>query len=61
MAKKKAINNTKILRGWEAIAKKLQESGVKGPDFEAAQDSFYKGIDLLSKLYQFQRQARKHK
>jgi hypothetical protein len=61
MAKKKPINNTGMLRGWEAIAKKLQKKGVEGSEFEAAQDSFDKGIEVLSKLYLYIRPAPKNK
>jgi len=38
-------------RGWEALKIMLQERGIEGVELEEAQDSFYRGIDLLSKMF----------
>lgn len=53
MAKKETNKkvNVRMQRGWDALAKILQERGVKGPELEEARDSFYKGIDLLSRMF----------
>ena len=38
-------------RGWEALKKMLQERGVTGPELEEAQNSFYRGMEVLAKLF----------
>ena len=48
-------------RGWEALKIELQERGVTGPELEEAQDSFYKGIEVLSKLFLSQYSVEKPK
>lgn len=38
-------------RGWEALKIMLQEEGLTGAEIEEARSSFYKGIEILSKLF----------
>jgi len=38
-------------RGWEALKVKLQERGLTEVELEEAQDSFYRGIGFLAKLF----------
>jgi len=38
-------------RGWEALEIKLRERGLTEAEIEEAHDSFYKGIELLAKLF----------
>ena len=39
-------------RGWEALRAKLKERGLTGIELEEAQSSFYKGLGLLSGMFQ---------
>ena len=48
---KKTKHDLSCQRGWDALAKMLQERGLTGPELEEARDSFYKGIDLLSRMF----------
>ena len=48
-------------RGWEALEIMLQERGITGSELEEARDSFYKGIELLSRLFLSQFILEKHK
>lgn len=38
-------------RGWEALKIMLQEEGLTGAEIEEARSCFYKGIEILSKLF----------
>jgi len=38
-------------RGWEALKIMLQERGLTKVELEEAQDSFYRGIEVLAKLF----------
>ena len=50
--KKESKNiNANMQRGWDALAKMLEERGLTDPELEEARDSFYKGIDLLSRMF----------
>jgi hypothetical protein len=44
-------NNKTSPRGWEALKIMLQERGVTGVELQEAQDSFYGGIEVLSRLF----------
>lgn len=48
-------------RGWEALEIMLQGRGITGSELEEARDSFYKGIELLSRLFLSQFILEKHK
>jgi len=48
-------------RGWEALEIMLRERGITGPELEEARDSFYKGIEILSRLFLSQFKLEKHK
>lgn len=48
-------------RGWEALEIMLRERGITGSELEEARDSFYKGIELLSRLFLSQFILEKHK
>ena len=39
------------LRGWEALKIMLQKRGVTGVELEEAQNSFFRGIEVLSRLF----------
>gem|GEM_PF-744328 len=38
-------------RGWEALKIMLRERGLTDVELEEAQDSFYRGVELLSELF----------
>jgi hypothetical protein len=38
-------------RGWEALKIMLRERGLTNVELEEAQDSFYRGIEILSRLF----------
>lgn len=39
------------LRGWEALELKLTNDGLSSQEIEEARASFYRGIELLSRLF----------
>lgn len=43
--------NNKKKRGWDALEEKLRERGLSDIEVEEARDSFYKGLELLSRLF----------
>lgn len=47
---KTAVNN-KNKRGWDALEEKLRKRGLSDVEIEEARDSFYKGLELLSRLF----------
>ncbi|MCK4401705.1 hypothetical protein KAW08_05330 [bacterium] len=47
----KKKENKKNKRGWEALEIILQEQGLTELELEEARNSFYKGIETLSKMF----------
>lgn len=43
--------NNKNKRGWDDLEEKLRERGLSAIEIEEARDSFYKGLELLSRLF----------
>lgn len=43
--------DNKNKRGWDALEEKLRERGLSDIEIEEARDSFYKGLELLSRLF----------
>ena len=38
-------------RGWDALEERLKKRGMTNIQIEEAKDSFYKGIEVLAKLF----------
>ncbi len=53
--------NRKNKRGWEALEIILQEQGLTEVELEEARNSFYKGIETLSKMFLAQYLLQKEK
>lgn len=43
--------DNKNKRGWDALEEKLRKRGLSAIEIEEARDSFYKGLELLSRLF----------
>ena len=45
-------------RSWEALKIKLEQQGLSSIEIEEAQNSYYQGIEVLSRLFLSQYQVR---
>lgn len=46
-------------RGWEALRITLEQQGLSSAEIEEARDSFYEGMEVLSRLFLSQYQIKR--